>query len=133
MDVDDLRIELQNHGQSHLLDHWEGLSGDEKKCLYNDLRAINFAEVNKFFKQCSNDIGHSGKNEDDFLQPLPQEITGGTTRADAETLKRYETEGKADSVPLSSRKKSIAIEVSEFVCKNWSAWDRNCDFIWQNY
>ena len=130
MDVDGLRIELQIHGQSHLLDHWEGLNGDEKKCLYNDLRAINFAEVNKFFKQCSDDMGHSGKKVDDFLQPLPQEMAGSTTRADDETLKRYETEGKTDSVPLSSRKKSIALEVSKFLCKNWSAWDRISDFIW---
>ena len=93
MDVDGLRIELQNHGQAHLLDHWEGLSGDEKKCLYNDLRAIDFAEVNRFFKQCAEDMEHQGEKVDDFLQPLPQETTGSTTRTDAETLKRYEAEG----------------------------------------
>ena len=133
MDVGGLRIELQIHGQSHLLDHWEGLNGDEKKCLHNDLRAINFAEVNKFFEQCSEDMEHSGEKVDDFLQPLPQETMGSTIRTDAETLRRYEAEGTKDPVPLSLRKKSLALEESEFLCKKWSAWDRNCDFIWQNY
>lgn len=94
MDVEGLRITLKNHGQEHLLNFWEELSEDERKHLYNDLNSIDFAEVIKYFKQCTGDLEKAAEKVDDHLTPLPSETVGSVCRTSAEQLKEYEESGR---------------------------------------
>jgi len=46
MDICELRSTLDQYGQGHLLKHWDQLNESDQWTLYEDLRSIDFAEMN---------------------------------------------------------------------------------------
>ncbi len=94
MDVDSLRVELSNNGQEHLLHHWHSLNEEDKKTLYYDLKSINYAEVNKYFGGCIQDLEKAEEKVDDHLQPIAKDALGSVTRTDPENIKAYEELGE---------------------------------------
>ena len=46
MDFCGLRSTLEHYGQEHLLQHWDQLNEADQWTLYEDLRSIDFAEMN---------------------------------------------------------------------------------------
>ena len=91
MDITSLRKDLAQHGQEQLLDHWDSLNVEEQRALYDDVRSINLAEVNGFFKACN---VRAAEKVDEHLKPIPQESLGSVTRAGDETLDRYNKKGE---------------------------------------
>lgn len=91
MDISTLIQELEAHGQGHLLQHWETLTDDEKKQLYQDLKSIDFAKVCRIFDQNarSNDSSLDVKS----LEPLPDEVLEGVTKCTPEQLNLYRETG----------------------------------------
>ena len=53
MDVVKLKNTLNQYGQEHLLEHWDGLSEDEKQDLYQDLNSIDYEEMTSIFKRAT--------------------------------------------------------------------------------
>ena len=91
--MEELRVELKNNGQDHLLAFWETLSPDDRKQLYGDLRSIDYPEVMRYFKACTETADRPAEKVDDQLQPIPAAVLGSVTRTDAETLAAYQEEG----------------------------------------
>ena len=100
--MEELRVELKNNGQEHLLAFWEELSADQQKQLFGDLRNINYPEVMRYFKTCTESLGNTAEKVDDHLQPIPASVLGSITRTDAETLAEYQQEGQCDTFITSS-------------------------------
>lgn len=97
MDLEGLRAELQAAHQEHLLQFWEKLSDDEKQTLYDDLKTINFPQVNTYFNRCIGDLKNIGEKVDSYMQPIPKQATGSVVRTDSEKLHQYEEEGEISS------------------------------------
>lgn len=94
MDLELLRENLSKFGQEHLLKFWDVLSEVEQKHLYDDLTAINYAEVNRFFTKCTS---HSGDEKvDHLLEPVPADVFGSILKSNLDLLKTYEKEGKSN-------------------------------------
>ena len=56
MDFSGLRSTLEQFGQEHLLQHWDQLNEADQWTLYEDLKSIDFAEMNHvscFFRTTS--------------------------------------------------------------------------------
>ena len=95
--MEELRVELKNNDQNHLLAFWEKLSPDEQKQLYGDLRSIDYPEVMRYFKACTRTTDEPAEKVDDHLQPIPAVVLGSVTRTDADTLAAYQKEGETSS------------------------------------
>ena len=92
--MEELRVELKNNSQDHLLAFWDTLSPDDQKQLYGDLRSIDYPEVMRYFKACTETADRPTEKVDDHLQPIPAAVLGSVTRTDAETLAAYQEEGE---------------------------------------
>ena len=93
MDVEKLRVCLKEHGQDHLLKFWSDLDVEERGRFYDDLKSINFPELNQSFQRTihENDLRISEK-KDEKLEPVPPEQVGNVLNA-GEKLQRWEDRG----------------------------------------
>ncbi|XP_013409535.1 UDP-N-acetylhexosamine pyrophosphorylase isoform X1 [Lingula anatina] len=93
MDLESLRKELSENGQEHLLQFWDTLDEEKKQSLYSDLKNLDYAKNNIYFKRCMESLKLAGEKLDDHLQPPPPEVCGSFLDTDKETLKKYEEDG----------------------------------------
>lgn len=49
-ELDSLKSKLQQHGQAHLLDHWESLTDAQQKQLYQELAPLDYAYLRHIFQ-----------------------------------------------------------------------------------
>ncbi|XP_067053558.1 UDP-N-acetylhexosamine pyrophosphorylase-like [Acropora muricata] len=75
MDVENLRRDLKENNQEHLLSYWDSLDEDKKLSFFRDLRSINFAEVKRDFQRTTDEVNDEGK-KDEKLEPVPSEYLG---------------------------------------------------------
>ncbi|XP_029002030.1 UDP-N-acetylhexosamine pyrophosphorylase isoform X2 [Betta splendens] len=89
----ELSQRLGKAGQSHLLDFWSQLSPQEQADLTEELKDMDFEEINSFFKKAM-ETSNNNKDEkmDGRMEPVPREVLGSVTR-DKESLKDWEKEG----------------------------------------
>ena len=80
MDIDNLRSELKENNQDHLLLHWDSLNDEEKSNFYKDLKHINFAKINHWFEKTMREAEASDK-KDEKLEPVPPQIVGSVIGA----------------------------------------------------
>ncbi|XP_064634295.1 UDP-N-acetylhexosamine pyrophosphorylase-like isoform X2 [Lineus longissimus] len=92
MDYEQLKTKLKSFGQEHLLEWWSSLPESEQKELYADLCDINFAQVDRYFKRCNNQLNTTQK-VDENIEPVPKNLCGSISRTEKETLEAYENEG----------------------------------------
>lgn len=84
---------LDEAGQSHLLQFWDRLSPEEQAELVQELKAMNFPEINIFFKHAMETSSQTKQEKvDSRMEPVPPEVLGSVTR-DRESLKDWEEEG----------------------------------------
>ena len=82
MDLKALREKLAKYEQSHLLDHWDDLSDDQKRALYDELMAFDFAELTEDFdKMAVTSANDASEKLDDHMQPLPADQCGSVLKA----------------------------------------------------
>ena len=99
MELSELRVKLEKHGQSHLLRFWDQLSKDQRTALLADLASIDFAQVNENFRQVTSPSNHPSADPhpegalDDLLEPVPSDCFGSYSKSDPSTLKAYEDVG----------------------------------------
>ena len=119
MDIESLRSELKTHGQEQLLDHWDNLNPDKKKALYQDLKSIDYAEVNAFFKVCNESLTNAAEKVDEHLQPIPQDSLGSITRAGDDTLDRYNKNGECTCSSVLLLKRNLVVTNSVISNSLW--------------
>jgi len=91
MDLKALREKLAKYEQSHLLDHWDDLSDDQKRALYDELMAFDFAELTEDFdKMAVTSANDASEKLDDHMQPLPADKCGSVLKATDEEKSEYE-------------------------------------------
>ena len=83
MDVEELRRELKESNQDHLLQHWDSLDEEEQAKFFKDLRDIDYAKINRSFDKTMNEAKSSEK-KDENLQPVPPEKVGCATGTENE-------------------------------------------------
>ncbi|XP_023600763.1 UDP-N-acetylhexosamine pyrophosphorylase isoform X1 [Myotis lucifugus] len=94
MNVSDLRLRLSQAGQEHLLQFWNELEEAQQVELYAELQAMNFEELNVFFRKATEGFNQSSQQEkvDARMEPVPREVLGSATR-DQDQLQAWESEG----------------------------------------
>lgn len=84
---------LSEHSQDHLVQFWEQLNEDEKKHLSDEILAIDFGEINKFYQRVMANKQDKASKVDALMQPVPKELKGSYERSSDEQLKLYERNG----------------------------------------
>lgn len=93
MEIGNLAERLAEAGQSHLLQFWDQLIPEERAELAQELQAMNFQEINSFFKKATAISGQTTEEKmDGRMGPVPREVLGSVTR-DRDCLKTWEEEG----------------------------------------
>ncbi|TSL22037.1 UDP-N-acetylhexosamine pyrophosphorylase [Bagarius yarrelli] len=93
METCQLTQSLAKAGQSHLLQFWDQLSPEEQAELAQELQAMNFQEINTFFKKAMETSSQTKQEKvDGRMEPVPREVLGSVTR-DCESVKEWEEEG----------------------------------------
>ncbi|XP_053324707.1 UDP-N-acetylhexosamine pyrophosphorylase isoform X3 [Spea bombifrons] len=94
MDVDAVRQSLSDAGQGHVLRFWDELSLDQQSSLLEDLKGLDFLELNDFFRKAmdSFSVSSSQQKVDSRMEAVPREVLGSVTR-DREDIKDWETQG----------------------------------------
>lgn len=99
MNVSELRHQLSRAGQEHLLQFWDELEAAQQAELYAELQAMNFEELNVFFRKATEGFSQSSQQEkvDARMEPVPREVLGSATR-DQDQLQAWESEGTGGMV-----------------------------------
>lgn len=93
METSKLAQSLAEAGQSHVLQFWDQLGPEEQAGLAQELKAMNFQEINTFFKRAMETARQTTQEKvDSRMEPVPREVLGSVTR-DRESLKEWEEEG----------------------------------------
>lgn len=94
METGTLAQRLAEAGQAHVMQFWDQLSPEEQAELVKELEAMNFQEINTFFKKAMEISGQpTHEKVDSRMEPVPREVLGSVTR-DRECLKEWEEEGE---------------------------------------
>lgn len=90
----DLGQRLAAAGQGHVLRFWPELGGAARRALAAELRDMDVAEINRFFRRARGD-GGSGTTAglDARMEPVPRDVLGSASR-DRELLPRWESRGR---------------------------------------
>ena len=83
MDIENLRRELRENNQEHLLLHWESLNEEQQSAFYKDLKNIDFAKINRWFEKTTNEA-KANEKKDEKLDPVPAEHVGSVIGAENE-------------------------------------------------
>jgi len=89
MDLASLRTSLEQHGQSHLLDHWDSLSPSHREKLYAELSSLDLGEVCGYFARIADSMAHTGEKLDDKMQPLTDSQCGAVIKTSDRELASY--------------------------------------------
>ena len=73
MNIENLRSELEENNQDHLLLHWDSLNDEEKSDFYKELKHIDFAKINHWFEKTMHEAKASDKR-DKKLELFPPQI-----------------------------------------------------------
>ncbi|MCL4130005.1 UNVERIFIED_CONTAM: hypothetical protein GTU68_032225 [Idotea baltica] len=92
--VECLRARLADHGQSHLLDHFDSLSEADKKTFSGELNRLNLEEVCRYFKRTVSGVNEEQDRKlDEQMEPIPASMHGAVTRTKLQELQQYEDIG----------------------------------------
>lgn len=95
MDMDALRQRAAKAGQSHVLQFWDELSEVQRSHLLEEIKNLDFLELNGFFHKAMDAFSASSSQEkvDARMEAVPQEVLGSATR-DQQHLQQWEAQGK---------------------------------------
>lgn len=85
-----LRKQLEQHGQEHLVAYWSELNEEQRRHLTADIDELNLTEVNEFFERATASLDDGVEKLDDRLNPIPETHVLSITRTPKEVLKNYD-------------------------------------------
>lgn len=80
-------------GQGHVLRFWPELGGAARRALAAELRDMDVAEINRFFRRARGDGGGTAAGLDARMEPVPRDVLGSASR-DRGLLPRWESRGR---------------------------------------
>jgi UDP-N-acetylglucosamine/UDP-N-acetylgalactosamine diphosphorylase len=89
----DLYEAMSKTGQLHLVSFMNELSQREKQLLVNDLKQLDFADVNEFFTRTMLNHTQAEALVDANMQPVPVDQKGSQEKSSANELASYESDG----------------------------------------
>ncbi|KAM5148353.1 UDP-N-acetylhexosamine pyrophosphorylase isoform 2-T2 [Mantella aurantiaca] len=94
MDMDKLRQRVSKAGQSHVLQFLDELPENQRSHLLEELKDLDFVELNGFFRRAMEAFSASSSQEkvDARMEAVPQEVLGSVTR-DQQHLQQWEAQG----------------------------------------
>lgn len=84
---------LEPYGQEHLIKFWDELNEPEQEYLKDELKQLDFSELDVSFKKVLSEMNESVKEIDSAIQPVPRELKGSIEKSSKEQLISYEMEG----------------------------------------
>lgn len=93
MDFREIRSQLVQHNQEHVLMFLDGMNNEEKRTLYTDLSEVDLTKVTKCWQEAQQKLADSQEKKDEQLQPLDRSIVGSTAR-DKDAVPSWEAIGK---------------------------------------
>lgn len=85
---------LSAGGQGHVLRFWAELGGAARRALAAELRDMDVAEINRFFRRARGDGGGgAAAGLDARMEPVPRDVLGSASR-DRGLLPRWESRGR---------------------------------------
>ena len=88
MNIEELREQLAQYGQEHLVEFWDDLNVEQQRELYDDIKGTDIGEVVGFFNKAMENSGECEK-VDEKMEPIPSELIGSVTRSGKELEKWY--------------------------------------------
>ena len=88
IDISGLKAKLDEHGQSHLLEHWEDLTDEQKKELFEDLQDIEFGEMAEAFQKATNPE-RSSSSVDERMIPIEGKYCASINDSSPEEIAGY--------------------------------------------
>lgn len=84
---------LSPYGQEHLASFWDELSESERDHLLEDIKQVNFEELNGFFSRVKLDMNSRVNEMHSVMSPIPDELKGSWEKSSQQELEEYELEG----------------------------------------
>ncbi|KAI4474075.1 hypothetical protein M0804_015030 [Polistes exclamans] len=69
--MENLKSQLMEHGQDHLLRYWNELSKEEKDALERDISDLNLIELTSYFDKATASLAAVNNKLDDKIKPIP--------------------------------------------------------------
>ncbi|KAH0954324.1 hypothetical protein HN011_005519 [Eciton burchellii] len=92
--MEQLRKELSEYDQDHLLKFWDELTDEDRNQLENGIRELDLQEITIYFKKAIESSQHIGNNKlDDKVQPIDEEKIASIKTSTKEELRMYEELG----------------------------------------
>ena len=89
MNIEALRAQLAQHGQDHLVQHWDRLTDDQKKELFDDLQDVNFEEMSQAFHKATNPE-RSSSSVDERMIPIEDKYCASVNNSSPEEMDGYQ-------------------------------------------
>ncbi|XP_027569147.2 UDP-N-acetylhexosamine pyrophosphorylase [Pipra filicauda] len=91
-----LQERLEAGGQGHVLRFWQELGDADRRALAAELRGMDVAEINRFFRRARGDGGgEAAAALDARMEPVPRDVLGSASR-DRGLVPRWESRGLAE-------------------------------------
>ena len=105
MDIDsNILLRLKKSNQTHLLSCWDQLDHEQRAILIRDITNVDLDHVTQAFQGIKDQLieksvdkelnEHENKEPiDQFMEPVPEHLTGSVDKTSKEQLENYRREG----------------------------------------
>lgn len=105
MDIDPtILLRLKKSNQTHLLSYWDQLDHEQRAILIRDITNVDLDRVTQAFqgikdqlieKPIDKELNEYENKEtiDQFMEPVPEHLTGSVDKTSREQLENYRREG----------------------------------------
>lgn len=93
MSFDNIKKQLSAHGQEHLVKYWPELNENEREQLLNEIRKLDFVEVNELFHRAMDTTKVILEKFDHDLKPIPETHYESVPGLSQDKIDEYENIG----------------------------------------
>lgn len=96
LSFEEIKSSLEHAGQSHVLQFWSELSGDDKNTFLVELSQLDLNELREHCERAAESAKayHSATAADQQIEPVSSEFIGSIRKSDHTALTGWENEGR---------------------------------------